>query len=139
MMYSRPCFLAFLATSVFTAALALTPTEVAYAAADVWDGNGVVPPNGAWGTGNNWADNTTPGNADTAGVGPDDYDRWKTHFGETSGSGAGSVSAGTSPSQAAVPEPSSVVVFLTVALAGLVRRPFRLINGPTKSKTVFAT
>jgi hypothetical protein len=27
-------------------------------------------------------------NDDTAGVGPDDYARWKTHFGETSGSGA---------------------------------------------------
>src|SRR3954470_9341148 len=36
------------------------------AASDVWDGNGAVPPNGIWGTGTNWGDNTTPGNSDTA-------------------------------------------------------------------------
>src|SRR5262245_47451854 len=36
------------------------------AANDVWDGNGATPPNGFWGTGANWVDNSTPGNVDTA-------------------------------------------------------------------------
>src|SRR5262245_10173024 len=39
---------------------------LAHAAADVWDGNGINPPNGIWGTGANWGDNTTSGNSDTA-------------------------------------------------------------------------
>jgi hypothetical protein len=37
-----------------------------HAANDIWDANGAVPPNGVWGTGPNWADNSTPGNSDTA-------------------------------------------------------------------------
>ena len=37
---------------------------------------------------NNLGSGTALPNDDTAGVGPDDYTRWKTHFGETSGSGS---------------------------------------------------
>src|SRR5262245_2912196 len=48
------------------AILVLSPASHALAGADVWDGNGASPPNGVWGTDANWADNTTPGNADTA-------------------------------------------------------------------------
>src|SRR4051812_45752172 len=38
----------------------------ARAANDVWDGNGLVPPNNNWSLGASWADNSTPGNNDTA-------------------------------------------------------------------------
>src|SRR5687768_17141358 len=38
----------------------------AHAANDVWDANGLNPPSGLWGNNLNWADNTTPGNSDTA-------------------------------------------------------------------------
>src|SRR4051812_46202924 len=31
---------------------------------DVWDGNGATPPNGVWGTGLNWVDNTAPNGGD---------------------------------------------------------------------------
>jgi T5SS/PEP-CTERM-associated repeat protein len=57
-------------------------------------------------------------NDDTPGVGPDDYDRWKTHFGESSGSGS---SIGSS---ATVPEPSSLamIAFAVFCVAGR-RRP----------------
>src|SRR5688572_31875846 len=45
---------------------------VARAANDTWDGNGGAPPNGTWGVGNNWVDNTTPGNSDTAAFNSND-------------------------------------------------------------------
>src|SRR4051812_2311620 len=38
----------------------------ARAAPDVWDGNGLVPPNNNWSLGASWIDNSTPGNNDTA-------------------------------------------------------------------------
>src|SRR5262249_11150934 len=44
-------------------------------------------------------------NDDTPGVGPDDYTRWRAHFGQTgSGSGAGALGSGS------VPEASSLVL-----------------------------
>jgi len=53
-------------------------------------------------------------NDDTPGVGQDDYDRWKTNFGQTSGSGNLS---------AAVPEPTGLLLLVAAAtLTTLVRR-----------------
>lgn len=46
-------------------------------------------------------------NDDTPGVGPDDYTRWRSHFGQTGGSGVGAVLTGT-----AIPEPSSFLMLL---------------------------
>ena len=61
-------------------------------------------------------------NDDTAGVGTDDFTRWKTHFGEGSaGSGGSSGSAGASPSQAAVPEPASAILTAAAVLAMISR------------------
>lgn len=50
-------------------------------------------------------------NDDTAGVGPDDYDRWKTNFGQ---GGGGALAA-------AVPEPSALLLLLIAAPAALRR------------------
>jgi hypothetical protein len=56
------------------------------------------------------------------GVGPDDYTRWRMHFGQSSGSGSGaSGSAGVSPSQAAVPEPASAILTAVAVLAMMLR------------------
>ncbi|MEX2093689.1 MAG: PEP-CTERM sorting domain-containing protein [Pirellulales bacterium] len=55
-------------------------------------------------------------NDNTAGVGPDDYQRWKTHFGESAGSGAGA------SSRAAVPEPATLALFVTAIVAIAFRR-----------------
>jgi hypothetical protein len=46
--------------------IAIVYASVAHAANDVWDANGANPPDGIWGTGANWVDNTTPGATDTA-------------------------------------------------------------------------
>jgi hypothetical protein len=54
-------------------------------------------------------------NDDTAGVGQDDYTRWKTNFG-TSLPGGGSVSA------AAVPEPSALMLVISVLLGSVAIR-----------------
>ncbi len=51
---------------VLCALIGLFMPLAAHAAGDVWDANGAMPPDGIWGTGANWADNTTPGNSDTA-------------------------------------------------------------------------
>jgi hypothetical protein len=63
-----------------------------------------------------WRDNlgglTSLANDDTAGVGPDDYDRWQTHFGEPSTPGAGA------SSNVAVPEPATIVLILLGAMGG---------------------
>ncbi len=53
-------------------------------------------------------------NDDTPGVGHDDYFRWKTHFGNSSGSGA--------TSSFAVPEPASIVLLMTLAAGWCCRR-----------------
>jgi T5SS/PEP-CTERM-associated repeat protein len=71
-----------------------------------------------------WRDNlgsgTSLANDDTAGVGQDDYDRWKTNFGQTAGVGATSRAAHSPPrlggSTAAVPEPAALAI-LAIALA----------------------
>jgi T5SS/PEP-CTERM-associated repeat protein len=47
-------------------------------------------------------------NDDTAGVGQDDYTRWKTHFGQVAGSGAGAIATG----QLTTPEPSACLLAL---------------------------
>jgi len=48
-------------------------------------------------------------NDDNAGVGQDDYDRWKAHFGQSEGSGSEAVK------NVAVLEPSSLVLFILTA------------------------
>jgi T5SS/PEP-CTERM-associated repeat protein len=67
-----------------------------------------------------WRDNLGSGsslpNDDTPGVGQDDYDRWKTHFGESAGSGS-SVS-----SHAAIPEPATLVMLAAAIVALAYRR-----------------
>ena len=61
-----------------------------------------------------WRDNlgsaTSLPNDDTAGVGPDDYTRWKTHFGESIGSGNGSAATGSASALATVPEPAAALL-----------------------------
>jgi hypothetical protein len=55
-------------------------------------------------------------NDNTPGVGPDDYARWKSNYGQTAGSGS---TAGLNP---AVPEPTTVLLFVTAMLAISTRR-----------------
>lgn len=66
-----------------------------------------------------WRDNlgsaTALPNDDTAGVGNDDYDRWKTNFGM-------SIPGGGSLSGAAVPEPSALMLALSVLLGSVAFR-----------------
>jgi Concanavalin A-like lectin/glucanases superfamily len=62
---------------------------------------------------NNLGGLTSLPNDDTPGVGPDDYDRWKSHFGESMGSGSGAAS-----SAGAVPEPSGIVILLGPLILG---------------------
>jgi hypothetical protein len=57
---------------------------------------------------NNLGSPTSLPNDDTAGVGQDDYTRWRLHFGQTSGAGA-------TVSGAAVPEPSTLVLLALAA------------------------
>jgi hypothetical protein len=65
---------------------------------DAMDGNATLP------------NDTTPGS-----VGPEDFDVWKAHFGESlSGSGAQSASA--------IPEPASLVLLVTALVCGLIAR-----------------
>ena len=59
---------------------------------------------------------TSLANDNTPGVGPDDYIRWKTNFGQHSGSGAGASAI------AQVPEPISTVPLVCVALGWSRRR-----------------
>jgi T5SS/PEP-CTERM-associated repeat protein len=66
---------------------------------------------------NNLGSLTALPNDNTAGVGEDDYARWKMHFGETAGSGSGI------GSNAAVPEPATLVgAFVGVILLLIIRR-----------------
>ena len=60
-----------------------------------------------WRNGGNLQNDPTPG------VQPEDYNTWRANFGRTTGSG-GAISA-------AVPEPSSLVLFVLALTAGLVR------------------
>lgn len=67
-----------------------------------------------------WRNNLGSGNSlpndDTAGVGEDDYTRWRSHFGQASGAGA-------SEGEAAVPEPSALVLLgCTLAFMAQSRR-----------------
>ncbi len=71
-----------------------------------------------------WRDRLGSGTAlpndDTAGVGADDYTRWKTNFGMTLPPGAGSLSA------TAVPEPATMLLAIVTMLVSLVlHRPKR--------------
>ena len=54
---------------------------------------------------------------DTPGVGQDDYDRWRAHFGETAGGGASPES-----SSAAIPEPATMTLIILAATRGCLRR-----------------
>ncbi len=65
---------------------------------------------------NNLGSLTSLPNDDTAGVGQDDYARWKSHFGELAGSGSG---AGSS---AAVPEPATLGLLAAALFALAFRR-----------------
>jgi hypothetical protein len=65
---------------------------------------------------NNLGGGTSLPNDDSPGVGQDDYDRWKTHFGETADSGA------LAGANAAVPEPATLVMFLLGMPTVLCRR-----------------
>ena len=71
---------------------------------------------------NNLGSGTSLPNDDTSGVGPDDYTRWRTYFGQTFGSGAGARTI------AAVPEPTSLVVLAIISLLILAAYRPRLIN-----------
>jgi hypothetical protein len=54
-------------------------------------------------------------NDDTSGVGPDDFTRWRAHFGQTlSGNGSGS----NLLARSAVPEPCSIVLLIAALVAG---------------------
>jgi hypothetical protein len=63
-----------------------------------------------------WRDNLGSGTAlpndDTPGVGPDDYDRWRTNFGQVAGSGSNAMV------NVAVPEPATLAL-LFLATAGI--------------------
>jgi hypothetical protein len=62
-------------------------------------------------------------NDDTAGVGPDDYARWRTNYGQTAGAGAVTANA----ANYAVPEPAPcVLLLLTVSVLLLRRRTMAL-------------
>ena len=67
-----------------------------------------------------WRDNlgsaTSLPNDDTPGVGLDDYDRWKTHFGESNGIGSGARANTT------VPEPATLVLPILATLGVTFRR-----------------
>ena len=65
---------------------------------------------------NNLGSLTSLPNDDSDGVGPDDYDRWKDHFGESAGSG--------SLANSAVPEPGAMaLVAVAVVIGGYCQRP----------------
>lgn len=75
---------------------------------------------------NLWRDRLGSGtslpNDDTAGVGPDDYTRWKNNFGNSAGSGS-SARSSTEGNVASVPEPSAHFLLLILSLAAIhVRR-----------------
>jgi hypothetical protein len=53
-------------------------------------------------------------NDDTAGVGADDYTRWKTHFGQSGGSGSGAT--------VAVPEPATALLIILAVVGVSTRR-----------------
>jgi T5SS/PEP-CTERM-associated repeat protein len=61
-------------------------------------------------------------NDDTAGVGQDDYNRWRGHFGQSAG-GSGAMAGSLTSTAAGVPEPNSLdLVVLTIAHLILARR-----------------
>jgi T5SS/PEP-CTERM-associated repeat protein len=73
---------------------------------------------------NNLGSPTALPNDDSPGVGPDDYDRWKTHFGQTLGSGSGATGS-ASAAVAEVPEPAAALLLamgLVLAAALLCQR-----------------
>jgi hypothetical protein len=67
-----------------------------------------------------WRDNlgstTALPNDDTTGVGPDDYIRWKTNFGQTAGAGSNTFG------QAVAPEPATLVLLMLAAAGWCLRR-----------------
>jgi hypothetical protein len=83
---------------------------------------------------NHLGSDTSLPNDDTAGVGDDDYVRWKTHFGETPDAGAGSLSA------LRVPEPATSLLALAgvFALVGLCRGKRNGVAGPLRSSSCWS-
>jgi hypothetical protein len=66
---------------------------------------------------NNLGSLTSLPNDSSSGVGPDDYERRKSHFGESAGSGSGATG-----SAGAVLEPSGIVILLGTLVFGQFRR-----------------
>ena len=62
----------------------------------------------------NLGTNVTLPNDDTPGVSFNDYEQWKTHFGESGGSGSGAV--------VAVPEPATALLIILAAVGLSTRR-----------------
>jgi T5SS/PEP-CTERM-associated repeat protein len=75
-----------------------------------------------------WRDRLGSGTAlpndDTAGVGPDDYTRWKNNFGNSAGSGS-SAHSSAGGNVASVPEPSAHFLLLILSLAAIHVRRYR--------------
>ena len=65
---------------------------------------------------NNLGSGTALPNDDTPSVGPDEYIRWKNHFGEIGGSGTGA------SANAAVPEPATLLLLSLAASGWCLRR-----------------
>ena len=68
---------------------------------------------------NNFGSGTLLPNDDTAGMGADDYNRWKTHFGELGGSGSGEIVAAPEPPTALLDNSGGCGCVDTTALAPL--------------------
>jgi autotransporter-associated beta strand protein len=69
---------------------------------------------------NNVGSGTSLANDETPGVGQDDYNRWRSHFGQSAGGGAALPSAESL--SAAVPEPSIVMQLIVAAAGAYIRR-----------------
>ena len=72
---------------------------------------------------NDLGSGTSLANDDTAGVGPDDYARWRAHFGRTAGSGAGATANSSTNASSNVPEPTSLLLLMIGwAAIGLIKQ-----------------
>jgi hypothetical protein len=104
----------FLATDSRTV-LSESPSRASVSPATTTRTASSTPPTTQFGAKNLGSGTALP-NDDTAGVGPDDYTRWTTHFGETGGSGAGA------RVNANVPEPATQALLILAAAGWYFRR-----------------